>query len=81
MTRLRDVINAETGCVASFSKRRSRFVRIPTRTPRSSVIGTPEMWYVAISSSASDTSAVGGSVTGSPIIPDSERFTRSTSAT
>ena len=28
----------------SFSKRRSRFVRMPTRRPSSSVIGTPEMW-------------------------------------
>ena len=39
------------------------------------------MWYVAISSSASETSAPAGSVTGSTIIPDSERLTLSTSAT
>ena len=37
------VISAETGCEVSVSKRRSRFVRMPTRTPSSSVIGTPEM--------------------------------------
>ncbi len=56
-------------------------MRIPTRTPLPSVIGTPEMWYRSISSSASETSAVGGSVTGSTIIPASERLTLSTSAT
>ena len=38
------VISAETGSEMSFSKRRSRFVRIPTRRPPSSVIGTPETW-------------------------------------
>jgi hypothetical protein len=34
--------SADTGWSWSTSKRRSRFVRIPTSTPRSSVIGTPE---------------------------------------
>ena len=81
VTRSRDVISADTGCDASGAKRRSRLVRIPSSFPVSSVIGTPEMWYVAISSSASDTSAPAGSVTGSTIIPDSERLTLSTSAT
>jgi hypothetical protein len=33
-------MSAEIGCAVSVSKRRSRFVRIPTRTPSSSVIGT-----------------------------------------
>ena len=33
VTRLRAVISAETGCVVSFSNRRSRLVRIPTSTP------------------------------------------------
>ena len=39
VTRLRAVISAETGCVVSSSKRRSRFVRMPTRRPSPSVIG------------------------------------------
>jgi hypothetical protein len=43
VTRFAEVISAETGCVTSFSNRRSRLVRIPTSTPRSSVIGTPEI--------------------------------------
>ncbi len=42
VTRLRDVISADTGCSTSSSNRRSRLVRIPTRIPSSSVIGTPE---------------------------------------
>ena len=54
---------------------------MPTSTSLASVIGTPLMWYVRIRSSASETSASGGSVTGSTIIPDSLRFTLSTSAT
>ena len=43
VTRFRLVISAETGCEVSVSKRRSRFVRMPTSTPSSSVIGTPEI--------------------------------------
>ena len=43
VTRLRFVISADTGCAVSLSKRRSRFVRMPTRTPSASVIGTPEI--------------------------------------
>src|SRR5919201_1818236 len=81
VTRLRDVIRALTGCITSGAKRRSRFVRMPTSVPSALVIGTPLMWYVDISSSASETSAAGGSVTGSTIIPASERLTLSTSAT
>ena len=42
------VITRGTGCRGSFSKRRSRLVRIPTSRPLSSVTGTPEMWYCAI---------------------------------
>ena len=42
VTRLREVMSAETGWSTSFSKRRSRLVRIPTSTPSPSVIGTPE---------------------------------------
>ncbi len=41
VTRLRAVISAETGWRRFDSKRRSRFVRMPTRMPSSSVIGTP----------------------------------------
>ena len=44
VTRSRVVISAETGWRVFDSKRRSRLVRIPTSTPSSSVIGTPEMW-------------------------------------
>ena len=44
VTRPSDVITAETRCETSFSKRRSRFVRIPTSRPPSSVIGTPDTW-------------------------------------
>ena len=44
VTRPSEVITAETGCETSFSKRRSRLVRIPTRRPASSVIGTPDTW-------------------------------------
>ena len=43
VTRLRAVMSSETGARGSFWKRRSRFVRMPTRRPLSSVIGTPEM--------------------------------------
>ena len=59
VTRLRAVITSETGCVTSSSKRRSRLVRMPTSTSSASMIGTPLMWYVRISSSASDTCASG----------------------
>ena len=81
VTRFREVISADTGCVASSSKRRSRFVRIPTRTPSPSTIGTPDTRYSRMSSSARATGASGASVTGSEIIPASERLTLSTCAT
>ena len=55
-------------------------MRIPTRRPSSSVIGTPEILYVCMSSSAAATGAAAGSVTGSTIMPASERLTLSTSA-
>ena len=38
------VIRFAIGCCDVVSKRRSRFVRMPTSRPVSSVIGTPEMW-------------------------------------
>ena len=44
------------------------------------VTGTPLMRYFAIRSSASATGASGATVTGSTIMPDSERLTLSTSA-
>ncbi len=64
------------------SKRRSRLVRIPTRRPSllpSSVMGTPEMRYCCIRSSASNIRLVAASVIGFTIMPLSERLTRSTS--
>jgi len=61
------------------SKRRSRLVRIPTSRPFS-VIGTPEMWKRAMMAWTSPSVAVGGRVTGSTIMPLSERLTRSTCA-
>ena len=42
VTRFSFVITLEIGREASFTKRRSRFVRMPTALP-SRVIGTPEM--------------------------------------
>ena len=67
------------GVDGSSSKRRSRLVRMPTSRLASSVMGTPEMWKRAIRSSASCTGWWACRVTGSVIIPDSDRFTRSTS--
>ena len=64
------------------SKRRSRLVRMPTSLPSllpSAVIGTPEIRYFFIRSSASKIRLVGESVIGLTIMPLSERFTRSTS--
>src|SRR5688572_14222502 len=56
---------------------------MPTRRPSllpPSVIGTPEMRYFCIRSSASRISASGATVIGLTIIPLSDRFTRSTSS-
>src|SRR5579864_4193657 len=61
------------------SKRRSRLVRIPTSRPSFWVMGTPEILYLRITSSASETFASGDIVTGSTIIPLSDRLTLSTS--
>jgi hypothetical protein len=73
------VITSDTRRESSSSKRRSRFVRMPTSRP-SSVMGTPEMWKRDMIACASPIEAEGGSVTGSTIMPLSERFTRSTCA-
>ena len=77
------VITSPMGRLRLFSKRRSRLVRMPASRPSllpSSVIGTPEMRYCCIRSSASASVLVAASVIGLTIIPLSERFTRSTSA-
>ena len=76
------VITAEIGRSTFDSNRRSRFVRMPTRRPSlcpPSVMGTPEMRYFFISSSASKMRRSGESVMGFTIMPLSDRFTRSTS--
>src|SRR5207247_3844935 len=72
------VISSETGRLVRVWNRRSRRVRMPASV-LSLVTGTPLMRYFDISSSASATLAVGETVTGSTIIPDSERLTLSTS--
>ena len=70
----------DTGSSLRSTKRRSRFVTIPTRWPTSSVTGTPDTWYWAMRFMASVIEVSGDTVIGLVIIPDSERFTRSTSA-
>ena len=61
------------------SNRRSRLVRIPASFPPASVMGTPEILYFFITSSASKILFPGCMVMGSTIMPLSERFTLSTS--
>src|SRR5664279_2686471 len=80
VTRFSFVMRSEMGRSMRVSKRRSRFVRMPTSLPRSSTTGTPEIRKFAITSRASEIFCVGRHVTGSTIIPLSERFTLSTSA-
>ena len=75
-----DVITSWIGRLQSVSKRRSRLVSIPTSRPVGPVIGTPLILKRAMRSSASEARLSGPSVMGSLIIPDSERFTLSTSA-
>jgi hypothetical protein len=72
------VITRSMGMSKRVSKRRSRLVRMPTSRP-CSVMGTPEILYLRMTSSASLTLSVGDMVTGSTIMPLSERFTLSTS--
>ena len=76
------VMNSVTGRSKSApsQKRMSRLVRMPTSRPSASVIGTPENLNRCISASASCSRAVGGSVTGSVIIPLWLRLTFCTSA-
>ena len=80
VTSLSLVIASRIGRSSARSNCRSRFVMIPTSRPASSTIGTPEMWNRSINSTASRTGRSGPSVIGWRIIPDSLRFTRSTSA-
>src|SRR6266581_201608 len=80
VTRSSFVITAETGRSVRVSNRRSRFVKMPSRRPPRSVTGTPEILNRCISSSASAIFCSGPMVTGSTIMPLSERFTLSTSA-
>ena len=80
VTRWSLVMKSAIGRSTSVQKRRSRLVRIPLSWPCSSTTGRPEMRKRAIWSSASRTSRSGRMVTGSTIIPDSERFTMSTSS-
>ena len=81
VTRPSAVIAVVTGSCDRSVNRRSRLVMMPTSRPvPGSVTGTPEMWNRSITDMASSIVAVGGMVTGSEIIPDSERLTRSTSA-
>ena len=68
------VIKAETGCSKFVSKRKSRFVKIPTSS-RPLVTGTPEIRYCSIKSSAFCSGSSGSTVIGSEIIPLSERLT------
>ena len=60
-------------------KRRSRLVRMPTSLPLF-VIGMPEIEYFSMTASAWPIFASGGRVTGSTIMPDSDRFTMLTSS-
>ena len=63
----------------SVSKRKSRFVSIPTSLPLSSVIGTPEILYFPIILSASSSVCSGERWNGSTITPCSDLLTLSTS--
>ena len=62
----------------SVSNRMSRLVTMPSRTPSGPVTGTPEIRYRPHSRSTSAMVASGPQVTGSVIIPASDRLTMST---
>src|SRR5881396_758141 len=80
VTRRSLVIASRIGRSSSRSNCRSRLVMMPTRRPASSTIGTPEMWNRSIRRTASRSGRSGPRVIGCRIIPDSLRFTLSTSA-
>ena len=63
---------------AAGTNRRSRLVMMPSRVRSAAITGRPETRYRPHSSSSSARVASGPTVTGSVIIPDSDRFTRST---
>ena len=79
VTRFSEVMDSLIFLEKSVSNFRSRFVRIPTSF-FPSVIGTPDIRYFAISSSASASVCSGDKEKGSVITPFSERFTLSTSS-
>ncbi len=76
-SRSRGVITADTGESKRVSKRRSRWVTMPTALP-SRTTGTPEMFLARVSSSTSRIVASGRTVIGSWMMPLSKRFTRAT---
>ena len=76
------VMNSVTGLSYSseVQKRMSRLVRMPTRRPSGSQIGTPLILWRPINASASSRVADGGRLIGAEIIPAWARLTRSTSS-
>ena len=72
------VITSSMGMSVRETKRRSRLVRMPTRRPLR-VTGTPDILKRRMSSSASAMGCSGEMVTGSTIMPDSDRLTLSIS--
>ena len=78
VTRFSSVITSEIFCFFFGWNRRSLLVRMPTSFPAAEMIGMPEIWYLRIVSSASPTVWSGRIVTGSMIMPLSERLTLST---
>ena len=64
------VITSSTRCSRFFSKRRSRFVRMPTRRPFFTT-GTPLMPFPRMSATACARRASGSMVTGSATTADS----------
>ena len=80
VTSLSFVITSRIGRSSSRSNCRSRFVMMPTSLPAPSTMGTPEILKRIMSCWASPSGRSGPSVIGFMIMPDSLRFTRSTSA-
>ncbi len=72
------VITSATGRPWSVSNLMSRFVTMPSSTPSGLVTGTPEIRYWPHSASTSAIVASGPQVTGSVIMPASDRLTMST---
>ena len=64
-----------TGRAVCFWKRKSRFVKIPTNFPSLSITGMPPILNSFMIRCASPKVELSFKVTGSMIIPDSERFT------